>query len=87
MDGRPRQIADVRDTGGSPGQMAVTRTAVTCVAATRQMRERTGSERGGLLDGVAGAGGRDCGGNEGYERCLAGLGKKQVTWAAVKKLD
>ena len=67
--------------------MAVTRTAVTCMAATRQMRERTGGERGGRLDGVAGAGGPDCGGDEGYERCLAGLGKKQVTRAAEKKLD
>ena len=53
---------DGRDTDGSPGQMAVTRTAATCVAVTRQMRERTGSERGGRLDGVAGAGGPDCGG-------------------------
>ena len=40
---------DGRDTDGSPGQMAVSRTAATCVAATRQMRERTGSERGGAF--------------------------------------
>ena len=34
-----------------------------------------------------GRAGRTAGGNEGYERCLAGLGKKHVTRAVEKKLS
>ena len=51
-------------------------------ADAREDREREGRR----LHCVAGAGGPDCAGNEGYERCLAGLGKKRVTRAAEKKL-
>ena len=47
-------------------------------------RKRAGGTAGENDQRLAGQGKVEA---EGYERCLAGLGKKQVTRAAEKKLD